>query len=817
MRNKKVLLLAGVALSLVFSGSSMCGESKTSGAIVSDITSADRDAWVSSITPVFTPSQNVRIGQANNNTGILFNNAPLPNCVGYFGYLYTEWGFKMRPSGEFHKKHLDRLTRSGISLQQLDVFIDMPGGKVYMDEAKKQIVDILKYQPNALFLLRLGQFRAGEAFSSKYPDDVVVFNDGSKSHFNWPQLALLNDPALPRYSLASRHWEREAAQGLVNLAKMISEWEYKDRIVGVVLGAGACGQWLWWSDFDYENYCIDFSPVMHRRYVEFLKEKYKTDSALQKAWNDPKVTFATVVIPTQEERGIDLPNSVNEIPPHEFVGGFGYFRNPNTGNNQKVVDYYICMSRELGRRIDYLCRVFKQATDNRLLAGAFFGPLGVIGYKIEGQSYFNEVLESEYVDFWADPWSYQTRWEGEPLFITAPVGSMKLHNKVYIVECDIRTSDMELKRQLGASKDAWGDLMNIRKNFIRVITNGAYGYWFEMEFGWYENDKIFQGFKEASDISKLAMSLDNSRNAEIAVIYDSESIFYTADWLDYLTIARQTSQGLSFMGADYDTFSTIDISRPEMSKYKFFIFPNAFAMTDKTRQDIKQHLQKDGNVLLWIYASGLINKDRSVALSLDNMKELTGIKFGYVEGKKESSMKITKDGLFTENFKTGDVIGDFLRPITLQSNPPENPWKANPIKTDPQFYADDNSVEKLAVFTDTGKPGFVVKEMDGWTSVYFGSIAVPSGVLRNLAKKAGVHIYTDTDNIVNTSKSFLGMHLTTDGKKQIKLPKKTDVYDMFEKRLIGRDIDTFEVSAPKHSTVMYFMGDYDELSKLLKK
>ena len=86
---------------------------------------------------------------------------------------------------------------------------------------------------------------------------------------------------------------------------------------------------------------------MRQRFVEFLQEKYQTDSALRKAWNDKNITFATVAIPTHKERGVDVPNSVNDIPPNEYDGDFGYFRDPDAGNNQKIVDYYTSMSMEL--------------------------------------------------------------------------------------------------------------------------------------------------------------------------------------------------------------------------------------------------------------------------------------------------------------------------------------------------------------------------------------------------------------------------------------------------------------------------------------
>ncbi|MGI6595697.1 MAG: InlB B-repeat-containing protein [Candidatus Ratteibacteria bacterium] len=719
-------------------------------------------------------------------------------------------GEHMNPSEAFHIQHLAELANAGVNIHQLEIMIDLPDGIINFSEADDVATEILAHQSDAKFLLRVG-FKAGNKFADKYPNDVVKFEDGEKTAY-WTQPTQAYHPQdnpEPRYSLASHKFERKAAEGLVNLAEALSTKPYKDSVIGAIIGAGTCSQWLWWGDFDYENHCIDFSDVMLERFKEYLQEKYVTVDALRTAWNNSSVTFDTITIPTKAERGSDMPNSLNDIPPVQYdEGQFGYFRNPGVGNNQRVVDYYISMSRELGRRMIYLCETFKKATDKKLLVGAFYGPTAILGYKIEGQSYFDEVLASEWIDFWLDPWSYQGRWEGEPLFINAPMGSLLLHNKTYLIEADLRTSELG-RREFGAPKDAWGDLMMFRKSFIRSVTNGAYSYWFEMEFdGWFENDKIFQGIDEASKISTLAMSLDRTRNTEIAVIYDGASLLYASDWLDYIALVRQTIQGLGYMGADYETFSTMDISNPIMSNYKFFIFPNAFALSQSTRDAIDTYLKRDGNVILWVYAPGLINTDSST-LSVANMSSLTGMSFNYLTGRRDIAMEVTQAGDITENLPIGYEFGDFLRPTTSHNYPPENPYLAAPIQTYPQFYVEDVSADTFAIFSDTGKSGLAVKEFNDWTSVYCGTIAVPSSILRNIAKKAGVHLYTDTDDIINTNNSFLGMHTATEGAKQIRLPARMDVYDMFSKRLMGKDIDRFDVSVPIHSSILFFTGDYD--------
>jgi hypothetical protein len=51
----------------------------------------------------------------------------------------------------------------------------------------------------------------------------------------------------------------------------------------------------------------------------------------------------------------------------------------------------------------------------------------------------------------------------------------------------------------------------------------------------------------------------------------------------------------------------------------------------------------------------------------------------------------------------------------------------------------------------------------------------------------------------------------------VSLPAKCDVFDLFANRLVGKQIDRFEVSAPRGRTLLYFTGDYRELRSCLNQ
>ncbi|MFQ8804301.1 MAG: hypothetical protein ACLR8Y_03190 [Alistipes indistinctus] len=66
---------------------------------------------------------------------------------------------------------------------------------------------------------------------------------------------------------------------------------------------GACGSE--WTYFGYKQE-PDTGDAMTRRFRQWLADKYVTDVALQQAWNDPRVTIATAVVPDMEERRYNL-------------------------------------------------------------------------------------------------------------------------------------------------------------------------------------------------------------------------------------------------------------------------------------------------------------------------------------------------------------------------------------------------------------------------------------------------------------------------------------------------------------------------------
>lgn len=68
---------------------------------------------------------------------------------------------------------------------------------------------------------------------------------------------------------------------------------------------------------------------------------------------------------------------------------------------------------------------------------------------------------------------------------------------------------------------------------------------------------------------------------------------------------------------------------------------------------------------------------------------------------------------------------------------------------------------------------------------------------------------------MEANSDLLMLHARFAGKKVIDLPVRTDVLDVYNKRIAGRNVKRFVFNAPLHSTHLFYFGK--DAEKLLKK
>jgi hypothetical protein len=135
----------------------------------------------------------------------------------------------------------------------------------------------------------------------------------------------------------------------------------------------------------------------------------------------------------------------------------------------------------------------------------------------------------------------------------------------------------------------------------------------------------------------------------------------------------------------------------------------------------------------------------------------------------------------------------------------------------PVFHSVDPDARVIGqVVTAMGrcKPGFVVKQNDGWQAVWLASPGIPAAVLRGIARHAGVHLYSEAGDVLHASASLLNVHTVAGGARKFKLPRTVAIVrDLYDDRVLARHAAEFEDVLEPNSSRLYFFAEVDSNSK----
>ena len=235
----------------------------------------------------------------------------------------------------------------------------------------------------------------------------------------------------------------------------------------------------------------------------------------------------------------------------------------------------------------YLSRVAKEATRRRVVVGAFLGYSLEVCSPLYGTHALNKVLECGDVDFICSPNSYLgIRGADVDWTEMYPADSVRLHGKLCMQECDVRTHLTGLLSETAPEYDpgqnltapVWRGLENreqsvavIRKSFCRQLIKGNGFWWFDMWGGWYNDTVLLCEMRRFGEIySDSLLKTDRSSVAETAVYVDESAYALMTDCEKRNAITGQRID-LGFMGAPYDIYDVSDFPAV-YEKYKATVF-----------------------------------------------------------------------------------------------------------------------------------------------------------------------------------------------------------------------------------------------------
>jgi hypothetical protein len=597
----------------------------------------------------------------------------------------------------------------------------------------------------------------------------------------------------------------DAVEGWLEIRFRALHRRYGGRIIGHGFGfgtgennpIGACtndGRW----------FCGDFSPAMHRYFRAWLQNRYGTDAALREAWSDPNVTLATASVPTRLER---------------LQSDWFTFRNPRKA---KVADYYLAIAERVEQIVIRISETVKRATDGHCLTCSPLGGFMDNGFHgfIYHQASINSIrraLNHPAVDMLSSPASYENKVPGGDANSMMPVGSYILHNTLIFQDQDTRTSVLPPGYRegytLGAIAADLRESVHVLKRDVAHAVIRGYGglVWNAQARGMYDHPEINACMARLGDIAQKSLRFPRGIAEGVAIIVDEESVFHQqcANRLFYSMLYYQRQYYWNRSGVAWNTFLHNDLAHPRLPDHKLYYFLNTFYLEDRELEEIERKVKRGGATVIWTYAPGI---QSPAGLSLQRVERLTGFRLKSADV--EALPRITFTNLRHPYVRYCPPGGGHqydhgaAQPGFIGTGPLGNDERERILG--PLIYVDDPEATVLGELDALQAPGFCVKQMDGWTSVFCAAPMLNQYVLRNIARAASLHVYSDGDDVLLPGQSFLMLHARTAGEKVVRLPAPADVYECYDGRLLGRQLTEFRDTLDRYGTGFYFLGNVDE-------
>ncbi len=614
-------------------------------------------------------------------------------------------------------------------------------------EFDRYFAAVLDVDPKACFIPHIG-VTGGLWWQEAHPDELCQFADGSKG------------PT----SFASELWRREIGQDLRRLIAYLRRAPYADRILGYMFYNGYTAEWQMWGTWQESR--DDYSRPALRAFREFLTRRYGADAQLRTAWRDPQVTLATAEMPVWEKRRPAGPQVL---------------RDPQA--ERQAIDFYEFIANMDADALLHIARIVREATEGQALVGTYYAYLTAHGINQQDSGHLaaRRVFDSPDIDFLMSPPNYWYRKPGEAATFMSATDSFRLRGKLWLDESDHRTHLTDPGAGYGRAENMDETLGVFWREFAETLTKRAAVSWLDMGGGWFSDPQIVSAMGQARRIAQEAMQTRAPFAAQIGLFVDPQSFYWMRPTTANSALDLNQVVTMPQSGAPWDFCLLDDIADPRLPDYKLYVFLNAFYVDPTRREAIQAKLARNGATALFLYAPGSLGPD---GLSLDGMQALTGIRIA----------RDDREGRPQIVLEPGDPLAEGLAPQQALGD--------NQLIVAPVFYADDPETRIAGRLVESQRPGLVVKEAAGWTSIYSAAMPLPPGLVRNIARSAGVHVWMETDDALYTDGQYAGIHAATEGVKTLRLPGRFDVTDVLTGQRLATSAGEVSIPMQRAQTVL---------------
>jgi hypothetical protein len=605
------------------------------------------------------------------------------------------------------------------------------GNGIYDFSAIDNVIDrMLSFTPDAVFAL-LFKLDMPEWWLAEHPDDTAVHCNGGPRDF------LEGDDQ----AIGSKRWIEEGSVALKAFIDHIRQRSYAGQVWGISFGVGSNSEWFWkLTDAKGKLDWAGYSKADQQKFRSVLREIYGTDEALAKAWNVPGLTFDTAELPHFERA---------------YKGSVGVLFDP--AKDQQVMDWLKSRTRSMSDALIGFGKCVKEATDGKWLVGAYYG------YSCEfatssspqliGHNGYVDAASSPYVDFVHAPSRYLNRRTGLSEQSMQTIDTWLLRGKMIYTELDSRTAYGSI--EVGANKFYAGSpdtglqsVGQLNRGFGMMLATGTLNYWYDITCGSLYENAINRIVKEQIDVRDALPPVKNLTPAEVAVVFDRDSVYYTK------VGGKDSIWAASHYGI-FRYFQCTAVPFRDMSKqdlldksikvpaHKCYIMLPTLVLTKDERSELMARFEREGASVIWLYAAGAFYPGNGP--SGDNCCDFLGIKTRMTQSLWQPAMKTTEEfgGIDCVNYNESA------------------PW-----------FIPVSGYDKVVGTDDQGQALMVSKKI-GKATHYFTTLRnLPVEFYAAIFPKMGVHRYmTEINDPCWIGNDVIFLHAATGGEKRFNLPK----------------------------------------------
>ena len=610
------------------------------------------------------------------------------------------------------------------------------------DKLDTGLETVASHAPDAFIILHIGTYMP-RWWLQKHPDEQVGFYG--------------NEPLSPSedfQSIASELWLQECEKYLGRLIEHLRMSPFASRVIGISLSDGTTYEWLYSHGRGHKGRVYSgWSPAGISSYRKWLRNKYKTDSALAKAWNRPDATLANALPPTPQR----IDNS-----------SVGHFLLPEKDHD--IIDWSEYCNDRLADAWLGLCKMVKDLSGGRLLTGSYYGYLVQFSWMYfclqdAGHRHSGRVARSPYADYVICPTMYRWRHLGGADGLQNLAGAYTLHGKPVICELDYRTFSESTERETGNGKmsTASSSVAMLNRGFGMMAAQGMGGHYYEMYMRWFREPVIQAAIKSHHN---LYYSLPEKEQglvpSQVAIVSDEFSPALTKTHLGggiHTPLIEEIARTFPKVGVAYRHVLLPDLLESNvLPPQKFYIMTNLFSLTQEQRSALMARFRSEKATVLWLYAPGVFVGEQGP--SPDNISKFLGVRFEMTTAPRE--MRV--------NFENPAEFGGVK---TANSGNQCAPW-----------FLPVSGFEKVIARTPEGKPAIVSWKADGVNHIFCAVPNPPTPFMAKLAEQAGVHVFNADGDAIWAGNDFVTIHTVTAGRKKIRLPVGTAM-----KQVLGPQVE----------------------------